>query len=84
MDDTDAEAAPKRGKDTMLPNRPPGFVEFDIIDAVKSWRNVVPNHGLVIRATNELDRGRDIRFYSNGYDDSSKHAFVSVRCVGDA
>lgn len=81
LDGTDAAATPQPGKVTIFPIRPKGFVEFDVTDAVKSWRNGVSNNGLLIRATNELDDGRDIRFVSNASPDSSKHAFILVRCV---
>ena len=82
LDDTDAEAIPQDWNPvTIFPVRPRGFVEFDITPAVIKWRSGVPNHGLVIRATNELELGRDVRFYSNAYGDSSKHAFVHVFCA---
>ena len=60
--------------------QPKGFVEFDVTNAVKDWSSGVPNNGSVIRATNELDPGRDTRFASNANMDSSTHAFVLVRC----
>ena len=81
LDGRDAEASPQRGMVTIFPNRPRGFVELDITDAVKSWRSGTPNYGLLVRATNELASGRDIRFASNGYRDKSKHAFVQVLCA---
>ena len=81
LDGRDAEASPQRGMVTIFPNRPRGFVEFDITDAVKSWRSGTPNYGLLIRATNELATGRDIRFASKEYSDRSKHAFVRVLCA---
>ena len=81
LDGRDAEASPQRGMVTIFPVRPRGFVEFDITDAVKSWRSGTPNYGLLIRATNELASGRDIRFASNRYSDKSKHAFVKVLCA---
>ena len=81
LDGTDAEESPQPGRVTMFPYRPAGFVELDITDAVKKWSGGVPNNGLVIRATNELKRGRSIRFASNAMSDSSKHAFVLVRCA---
>ena len=81
LDGRDAEASPQRGMVTIFPNRPRGFVELDITDAVKSWRSGTPNYGLLVRATNELARGRDIRFASNRYSDKSKHAFVQVLCA---
>ena len=81
LDGTDAEAAPQCGTVTFFPLRPRGFMEFDVTNAVKSWRQGVPNYGLLIRATNELERGRDIRFASNAMRDSSKHPYILVRCL---
>ena len=81
LDGTDAEATPQQGTVTIFPVRPKGFVEFDVTNAVKAWSSGVPNYGLVIRATNELDPGRDTRFTSNANTDTSKHAFVLVRCM---
>ena len=80
LDGRDAEATPQQGTVTIFPHRPKGFVEFDVTYAVKDWSNGVANNGLVIRATNELDPGRDTRFASNANMDSSTHAFVLVRC----
>ena len=80
LDGRDAEATPQQGTVTIFPHRPKGFVEFDVPYAVKAWSNGVANNGLVIRATNELDPGRDTRFASNANIDSSTHAFVLVRC----
>lgn len=81
LDGRDAEAEPQDWNPvTIYPLRPPGFVEFDVTSAVRSWRSGVPNYGLVIRAINELQAGRGIRFFSNAYKDSSKHAFVRVLC----
>ena len=82
LDDTDAEAIPQEWNPvTIFPLRPAGFVEFDITQAAIKWRSGVPNYGLVIRAINELEPGRGIRFYSNAYSDASKHAFVRVLCT---
>ena len=81
LDGTDAEASPQSGPVTIFPYRPAGFVEFDVTDAVESWSSGVANNGLVIRATNELTAGRGIRFASNAMSDSSKHAYILVRCV---
>ena len=50
---------------------------------MKSWSGGVPNNGLVFRATNELDRGRDIRFASNAMLDCSKQAKIEVRCLSE-
>lgn len=65
LDNSDAERYPQSGAVTIFPYRPRGFVEFDITRAVRSWSNRVPNHGLLILATNELAAGRGIRFSSN-------------------
>ena len=80
LDNTDAEAEPQSCSVTIFPYRPQGFVEFDITRALRRWRSGVPNHGLVIRATNELDAGRSIRFASNAMSDTTKHAHVLVLC----
>ncbi|XP_078342209.1 uncharacterized protein LOC144628031 [Oculina patagonica] len=82
LDCTDADSAPQECTPvTIFPVRPVGFVEFDITNAVRSWSSGVPNHGLVIRATNELDPGRDIRFASKAHNDPDTHAFVNVLCA---
>ncbi len=78
LDGTDAEEVPEPGTVTIFPHRPKGFVEFNVTNAVKRWREGLPNHGLVIRATNELDEGRDIRFASNAMYDSTQHAYILV------
>ena len=82
LDCTDADSAPQECTPvTIFPLRPAGFVEFDITNAVRSWSGGVPNYGLVIRATNELDPGRDIRFASNAHPDADTRAFVNVLCA---
>ena len=83
LDGSDAEATPQWGTVTISPDTRKGFVEFDVTNAVKSWSSGVSNNGLVIRASNELDRGRDIRFASNAMSDSSKHAYILVRCLSN-
>ncbi|KAJ7365166.1 hypothetical protein OS493_007816 [Desmophyllum pertusum] len=81
LDGIDAEACPEPGIVTIFPFRPKNnFVEFDVTNAVKRWKDGLPNHGLLIRAKNELEAGRGIRFASNAMSDSSKHAFVLVLC----
>ena len=81
LDNTDAEAQPQSGTVTIFPYRPRGFVEFDVTNAVKRWKDGAPNYGLVIRATNELVAGRGIRFASNAMPDTSQHAYVLVLCA---
>ena len=79
LDDTDANDCPT-GEVTIHATTPHGFVEIEVTTAVKDWKNGKPNYGLVIWATNEDQNGRDTRFYSNAYTDSSKHAFIRVNC----
>lgn len=72
LDGSDAEPEPQDWNPvTIHPLRPAGFVEFDVTSAIRKWRGGVANYGLVIRAVNELQAGRGIRFYSNKY--SVKH-----------
>ena len=81
LDGSDAEPEPQDWNPvTIHPLRPQGFVEFDVTSAVRKWRSGVANFGLVIRAVNELQAGRGIRFYSSRYSDASKHAHVKVLC----
>jgi len=80
LDNNDAEGEPQPQTVTIFPYRPRGFVEFDITHAVHGWSRGLPNYGLVIRATNELEAGRGIRFASNAMGDSSQHAYVLVLC----
>ena len=65
---------------TVFTYRPLGFIQFDVTDAVKNWRNGDGNYGVLLRATNELAPGRGIRFYSNAHSDPNKHAFIHVLC----
>jgi len=78
----DAEAIPQDTATTIYTRRPKGFVEFDITRAVKKWiqHGNSNNHGLLIRATDENEDGRDLRFFSNYANDANKHAFVNVMC----
>ena len=84
LDGTDAEEVPEPGTVTIFPYRPRGFVEFDVTNAVKMWSEGLPNNGLVIRATNELDEGRDIRFASNAMPDAAQHAYILVRVASSS
>ncbi|KAJ7365187.1 hypothetical protein OS493_007838 [Desmophyllum pertusum] len=77
----DTELFPEPDTVMIFPRRPGNdFVEFDVTNAVKRWKYGLPNHGLLIRATNELVPGRDIRFASNAWPDPSKHAYILVLC----
>lgn len=65
---------------TIYTNRPRGFVEFNITEASRHWKDSHPNYGVVIRASNEDTPGRDTRFASNANSDSTTHAYVNVLC----
>jgi len=80
LDNNDAEAEAQPQTVTIFPYRPAGFVEFDITNAIRRWSSGVRNYGLVIRATNELEAGRSIRFASNAMEDKRQHAYVRVLC----
>ena len=81
LDNNDAEANPQDENPVVIfPYRPRGFVEFDVTKAIRAWQKGIPNYGLVIRAINELESGRGIRFASNADRDRSRHAYVLVLC----
>ena len=65
---------------TVFTSRPQGFIEFDVTEAVRNWQHGDSNYGILVWATNEDDEGRDLRFYSRSYSDSTKHAFINVLC----
>ena len=79
LDDTDAECCPT-GQTTIYRDRPSGFVEIEVTSAVKEWMAGKPNYGILLWATNEDQNGRDTRFYSKSYSDSSKHAYILINC----
>ena len=81
LDNTDAEAQPQADTVTIFPVRPRGYVEFDITRAVRQWRRGVPNNGVLIRATNELEIGRTIRFASSSMSDTSQRPYAIVLCA---
>lgn len=55
-------------------------MEFDVTGVMKNWKNGAPNYGLLLMATNEDVNGRDTRFYSNAFNDKTKHAYINVLC----
>ena len=79
LDDTDANDCPT-GHTTIYAGRPSGFVEIEVTSSAKEWKFAKPNHGLLIWATNEDQYGRDTRFYSKSYDDSTKHSYIQLNC----
>lgn len=49
--------------------------------AVKQWASGdLENNGVLIKVRREQNTGKDLRFYSNHYSDSSKHAKIIVLC----
>ena len=50
---------------TIFTGRPSGYIEFDITEAARNWKEGQPNYGVVILATNEDVCGCDTRFYSH-------------------
>ena len=79
LDNTDANDY-STGHTTIYAGRPSGFVEIEVTSVAKEWKAGKPNYGLLIWATNEDQDGRDTRFYSNSYNDSSKHAYIQLNC----
>ena len=79
LDDTDANDCPT-GHTTIHTLRPAGFVEIEVTSAVQDWKAGKPNYGLLIWATNEDTDGRDTRFHSKEYSDSTKHPYMVVNC----
>ena len=67
--------------DVFLYLRSEGFIEFDIANIVESWDQGSPNHGLVVRATNENVDGTVIKFYSD-HDSGvpAQNAYIDVTC----
>jgi len=69
------------GSETIFTNRPEeDFVEFDITEAMQNWQQGDSNYGVLLRASNEEEEGRDLRFASNANSDTTRHAFVNVLC----
>lgn len=79
LDDTDANDCPA-GQATIYTYRPSGFVEIEVTSATRDWKAGKPNYGLLLWATNEDTNGRDSRFYSKTYSDSSKHPYMLLNC----
>ena len=54
------------------------YIEFDITVAVRNWKSGEPNCGVLVWATNENEKGRDIRFYSRKR--TTGKPYVNVLC----
>ena len=69
LDDTDAQSAPLTS--TLWEIDDYGWKSFDVTSAAAAWYATPnQNHGLLLRATNEDDTGRDMRFYSREHGDA--------------
>ena len=69
------------GTTTIYTNRPAGFVEFDVTNAVRNWRNGNSNYGVLLRAVDEYTDGRSFHFASDEDLDDKKHAYINTRCM---
>ena len=79
LDGTDAES---RAEDTVkiFTGRPvEQYIEFDITEASREWKSQGNNYGVLIRATNENEDGRQVRFYNRERATGDK-PFVTVLC----
>ena len=66
---------------TVFPGLPQGYVEFDMTEAARNWKDGAVNNGLLVWATNENEAGTDLRFYSRRHIDATKRPFVNVLCA---
>ncbi|XP_019859735.1 PREDICTED: uncharacterized protein LOC109587965 [Amphimedon queenslandica] len=75
LDGTDANP---NTLDTVIfpPTKP--WLQLDITEAARNWKNGEENYGVVIWATNENDDGWDIRFRSREH--STDKPFLSIFC----
>lgn len=70
---------------TIGPSSPAGWYQIDVTSAVRHWKSGQPNHGLLIRATNEYTEGRDFRFSSNNdLDNPGRRARILVLCESNS
>ena len=67
---------------TIYTDRPAGYVEFNVTEAMDNWMNGEPNYGLLVLATNENIDGRELQFFSKDMPDPGceYHPFVNVVC----
>ena len=54
------------------------FIEFDITEVSNKWKSGEGNYGVLIRAANEFQNGRDVRFFSREH--TTGKPFVNVLC----
>eukprot|EP00731_Ephydatia_muelleri_P012436 Em0006g1330a len=65
----------------FIPRTLQGYVEFDMTEAARNWKDGAANNGLLVWATNENEAGTDLRFYSRRHIDATKRPFVNVLCA---
>ena len=80
LDGSDADAITVSTVNSRESKAQPGYIEFDITQAVQNWvSNDQPNYGVMIYATNEHERGLDVRFYSRE-SESGRQPMLVVSC----
>ena len=57
------------------------YIEFNITEASHNWKSGEPNYGVLVWATNENEKGRDIRFFSR--ERATGKPYVNVLCDHD-
>ena len=63
----------------LRPNQPGRvYIEFNITEASLNWKSGEPNYGVLVWATNENEKGRDIRFFSR--ERTTGKPYVNVLC----
>ena len=78
LDGTDA-AAYSQGDVVTYPGQPSRFIEFDITEAARNWKSGEQNNGLLVWATNEVEEGRDLRFYSR--ERATQKPYMTISCM---
>ena len=66
---------------TIFTDRPAGYIEFDVEEVMNNWKCGDPNHGLIVRATNEGQAGRELRFYSREISENYRRPIIKVLCI---
>ena len=54
------------------------YIEFNITEASRNWKSGEPNYGVLVWATNENEKGRDIRFFSR--ERATGRPYVNILC----
>ena len=70
------DANPNTLDTVIFPPTESSWLEMDITEAARNWKNGESNYGVLIYATNDDDDGHDIRFHSREYSTDKPHLFV--------